>query len=664
MKKNSTLFLVLSLLLMMMPLCAIGQTAMANGDVNDDSIVNIADVTTLIDYLLYGDESVLNLENADCNRDGGVNIADVTTLIDYLLYGEWPASVESTCAEVIAGPVGKIYRVTGTVTRILNTKYGNWFLADETGEIYIYGTLDANGQPKNFLSLGIEEGDILTLKGVYLEFNGKAEVKNAIFISVQKHESQTIEINAPTSIQYRDAVATDGWWLLVGEDEKLSFKLSNINEITQAIGTYTAAELDPDYAFVVMKSAPEDTIRFTDGQIVLDYEISGTQDITRVNGTLVGEDGNNYVFNLEFSVEMDINYYLVGSFNNWEPSVDYQFKVNPYAEDEYKFTTNLAVGNQLKVVAIQGEVETWYPDGQDNDYTVDADHAGEVTIYFRPEGNEEWEAFHEGGFFYIGEKLEPKTIDIELTENVRYEDNVATTGWWNIYGSNDIYYVQVSNINTTKAEGTYTFEELDANWTHIEVLATEANINFVDGSVTLSIDETTGAIIVEGQLIGNDDNTYNIRLVYTEPKTENTVELNIEGYLRVESETEFMFSGTDETTNIYVQIGINSENIEGTYTMEDVNTYVSAVYFEDDTYTDFFTAEINIVRNNDGSYTATAELLCYNNTMYVVTINAEADETTGVDDIRAARLHKYIENGRLIIERDGVRYDITGQMIR
>lgn len=554
--------------------------------------------------------------------------------------------------------------------KTIPNRYGNFDLADADNpelSVFIYGLLTADGQEQMFQEMGIEEGDTLTLKGVYVDYFGKAEISKAVFISVKKlqvSEPETIEINAPTSIQYRDAVATDGWWLMVGEDEKLSFKLSNINEITEAPGTYTAEELDPAYAFIIMQSAPEDTIRFTDGEIVLDYEIRGIQDVTTVKGTLVGEDGNNYVFNIEFGVDMPINYYLVGSFNNWEPSVDYQFKVNPYAEDEYKFTTNLTEGDQFKVVAIQGEVETWYPDGQNNDYTVDADHAGEVTIYFRPKGNEEWEAFHEGGFFYIGEKLEPKTIDIELTENVSYEDNVATAGWWNIYGSNDIYYVQVSNINTTEAEGTYTFEELDANWTHIEVLATEANINFVDGSVTLSIDETTGAIIVEGQLIGNDDNTYNIRLVYTEPKAENTVELNIEGYLRVESETEFMFGGTDEATNIYVQLGINSENIEGTYTMENVNTYVSAVYFEDDTYTDFFTAEINIVRNNDGSYTATAELLCYNNTMYVVTINAEADETTGVDNIRAARLYKYIMDGRLIIERDGVRYDITGQMIR
>lgn len=52
--------------------------------------VNIADVTALIDYLLSGDESTVDLDASDANQDGSINIADVTSLIDYLLSGAWP----------------------------------------------------------------------------------------------------------------------------------------------------------------------------------------------------------------------------------------------------------------------------------------------------------------------------------------------------------------------------------------------------------------------------------------------------------------------------------------------------------------------------------------------------------------------------------------------
>ena len=62
-----------------------GGTDFQIGDVNKDNAVNIADVTALIDYLLGGDPSSINVDAADVNGDDAVNIADVTALIDLLL---------------------------------------------------------------------------------------------------------------------------------------------------------------------------------------------------------------------------------------------------------------------------------------------------------------------------------------------------------------------------------------------------------------------------------------------------------------------------------------------------------------------------------------------------------------------------------------------------
>ena len=59
------------------------------GDVNGDGQVKINDVTALIDYLLSGNGSSINVDAADCNQDGQVKINDVTALIDYLLSGTW-----------------------------------------------------------------------------------------------------------------------------------------------------------------------------------------------------------------------------------------------------------------------------------------------------------------------------------------------------------------------------------------------------------------------------------------------------------------------------------------------------------------------------------------------------------------------------------------------
>ena len=92
----------------------------------------------------------------------------------------------ATCAEVLAGPDSKTYRVTGNVTSIVNTTYGNWYLNDGTGEVYIYGTLDAKGGTKNFLSLGLEVGDQVTVEGPKTTYNGTVELVDVTVVKIVK----------------------------------------------------------------------------------------------------------------------------------------------------------------------------------------------------------------------------------------------------------------------------------------------------------------------------------------------------------------------------------------------------------------------------------------------------------------------------------------------
>ena len=67
----------------------ISKPTVTRGDVDGDGNVNISDVTALINYLLSGDASGVNISAADCDQDGNVNISDITTLINYLLSGSW-----------------------------------------------------------------------------------------------------------------------------------------------------------------------------------------------------------------------------------------------------------------------------------------------------------------------------------------------------------------------------------------------------------------------------------------------------------------------------------------------------------------------------------------------------------------------------------------------
>ena len=92
----------------------------------------------------------------------------------------------ATCAEVIAGPDSKTYQVKGTCTAIANTTYGNWYLNDGTGEIYIYGTLDKDGKEKNFLSLGLEVGDEVVVQGPKTTYGTTVELVNVTVVAINK----------------------------------------------------------------------------------------------------------------------------------------------------------------------------------------------------------------------------------------------------------------------------------------------------------------------------------------------------------------------------------------------------------------------------------------------------------------------------------------------
>ncbi|MBR0223417.1 MAG: BACON domain-containing protein [Bacteroidales bacterium] len=106
---------------------------------------------------------------------------------------------KATCAEVIAGPEAKTYLVTGICTRIANTSYGNWYLDDGTGEIYIYGTVNASGSYA-WSSFGIEVGDEVTVQGPKTVYNGTVELVDATFVSVNKSLIKVAEIDPEDAV--------------------------------------------------------------------------------------------------------------------------------------------------------------------------------------------------------------------------------------------------------------------------------------------------------------------------------------------------------------------------------------------------------------------------------------------------------------------------------
>ena len=106
---------------------------------------------------------------ADANQGGDRSttvtlstVANGTTYSCEQAFTQKGAIVAVSVAEFNAANVGDTqYRLTGIITRVANAGYGNYYIADYSGETYVYGT----GAKGDFEAMGLKEGDIVTIVG-------------------------------------------------------------------------------------------------------------------------------------------------------------------------------------------------------------------------------------------------------------------------------------------------------------------------------------------------------------------------------------------------------------------------------------------------------------------------------------------------------------------
>lgn len=118
---------------------------------------------------------------ADENIYGASEAASVTVTTEAEPVG--PKVV--TVAEFLAAAEDDtLYTLTGVITKVVNTTYGNFDLTDETGTVYIYGLCSPEGAQKYWAESGAKLGDTITIKTVRSSFNGSPQGKNATFVEL------------------------------------------------------------------------------------------------------------------------------------------------------------------------------------------------------------------------------------------------------------------------------------------------------------------------------------------------------------------------------------------------------------------------------------------------------------------------------------------------
>ena len=149
------------------------------------------------------------------------------------------------------------YELTGVVKTIASTLYGNFYLEQDGSEIYIYGTLDKEGNTKNWESLGVVEGDSIVIQGTYTTYKDAPQIKNAQYVSHKSNGFVPVDISNTPETAYTPAQASQ--LALAGEGLATSVYvkgiISRIAEISTSDGNasyYISAdgtETDELYVF-------------------------------------------------------------------------------------------------------------------------------------------------------------------------------------------------------------------------------------------------------------------------------------------------------------------------------------------------------------------------------------------------------------------------------
>ncbi len=119
------------------------------------------------------------------------SVLEATATIDILQAGDpakkpvEPSKITIAEFNAAAEDDNVYYELTGTITNIKNTQYGNFDIVDATGSVYVYGLLDGKGGDKydTMAEKGLSEGDLITLRGYRGSYNGLIEVMGGYYVS-------------------------------------------------------------------------------------------------------------------------------------------------------------------------------------------------------------------------------------------------------------------------------------------------------------------------------------------------------------------------------------------------------------------------------------------------------------------------------------------------
>ena len=463
-----------------------------------------------------------------------------------------------------------------------------------------------------------------------------------------------------------------------------AFEDEHVYNFVGAISTYNGIQILP---LVAEDVTPDTPVEFS-------HELYGSEELPAIGKTWFANTGWTEETNSHAEIvnDYDVNIVLVDAkAGQWQSQIfvnpGFTWEVGAYYKMEFDLTTNHQLGGVTVKVNNNDNNVFYYSYPNDNIFLADqTTHFVADSIYAMAEPTDGGQLIFSIGWCdanteilisnIVITKYEAPVVpqDIEITVSsltnpgaLIWTDATATDGWWQIYGRMAQYGFSLSNMGgVTEAAGTYTMDDLDADFSYVNIYGDTDTVKvaFVDASITIAVAD--GIVTVNATLVGDDGNNYIFNLTYKDPTAENTVNLVMPDWQLDDTylEEAGLFGLVSESADgNYVQLYIWSETVAGDYTDADLdNQYFGSGLVVGEEAPAIFSATIKVEEGANGAVTVTADLLCYNNTLYKVTTQVPVTALENIELVEKAT--KVVSDGQVLIIRDAKMFNVLGARIR
>ncbi len=219
-----------------------------------------------------------------------------------------PQALEIGAAQPAGEYTSDKYYITGTITSIKNTQYGNVYIKDANdNELYIYGLVDADGNNYEAMTTKPQVGDTIKVLSAVGNYNGDPQLKNAQVVEITAgeggNEGGEVTPSTPVAITakpeegvayslFMNQTAAGKLVYLAGGTDNADFRLAT---------TETASEAVKLFVEYLEGSSEQFSIYYLDNETktYLTIVISGTY--TNVNLTTTKDTTYPWTYNTTYN---------------------------------------------------------------------------------------------------------------------------------------------------------------------------------------------------------------------------------------------------------------------------------------------------------------------------------------------------------------------------